>query len=124
MSEVKISTADIQKLREMTGAGMMDCKKALEESEGDFEGAIDGCAKKVSPKPPNAKTAKQKKAWLSPRYQCRPDPWHHRCPAMRNRLCGPQRQLYRNDPKNGRYRPGKLPGIPGSNCSTCRSKAA
>ncbi len=41
MSEVKISTADIQKLRETTGAGMMDCKKALEEAAGDFDGAID-----------------------------------------------------------------------------------
>ena len=46
MSEVKISTADIQKLREMTGAGMMDCKKALEEATGDFEGAVDVLRKK------------------------------------------------------------------------------
>ncbi|MBL7796466.1 MAG: elongation factor Ts [Saprospiraceae bacterium] len=46
MSEVKISTADIQKLREMTGAGMMDCKKALVEAEGDFQGAIDELRKK------------------------------------------------------------------------------
>ncbi len=46
MSEVKISTADIQKLREMTGAGMMDCKKALIEAEGDFQGAIDELRKK------------------------------------------------------------------------------
>jgi elongation factor Ts len=37
----KISVADIQKLRETTGAGMMDCKKALEESAGDFEAAKD-----------------------------------------------------------------------------------
>lgn len=46
MSEVKISTADIQKLREMTGAGMMDCKKALTEAGGDFQGAIDELRKK------------------------------------------------------------------------------
>ena len=46
MSDVKISTADIQKLREMTGAGMMDCKKALEEATGDFEGAVDVLRKK------------------------------------------------------------------------------
>lgn len=46
MSDVKISTADIQKLREMTGAGMMDCKKALEEAGGDFEGAVDALRKK------------------------------------------------------------------------------
>jgi elongation factor Ts len=46
MSEVKISTADIQKLREMTGAGMMDCKKALTEAGGDYQGAIDELRKK------------------------------------------------------------------------------
>jgi len=34
-----ISAADVAKLRRMTGAGMMDCKKALEESAGDFEKA-------------------------------------------------------------------------------------
>jgi elongation factor Ts len=42
----KISVADIQKLRETTGAGMMDCKKALEESAGDFEAAKDYLRKK------------------------------------------------------------------------------
>ncbi len=46
MSEVKVSTADIQKLREMTGAGMMDCKKALTEANGDFQEAIDILRKK------------------------------------------------------------------------------
>jgi len=46
MSDIKISTADIQKLREMTGAGMMDCKKALEEAGGDYEGAVDLLRKK------------------------------------------------------------------------------
>ena len=43
---VKVSASDIQKLREMTGAGMMDCKKALEESTGDFEAAQDWLRKK------------------------------------------------------------------------------
>ncbi len=36
-----ITAADINKLRQQTGAGMMDCRKALTESEGDFEAAID-----------------------------------------------------------------------------------
>ncbi|MFC0184679.1 translation elongation factor Ts (EF-Ts) [Pseudarcicella hirudinis] len=36
-----ISAADVNKLRQMTGAGMMDCKKALTEANGDFEAAID-----------------------------------------------------------------------------------
>lgn len=36
-----VSAADVNKLRQMTGAGMMDCKKALAEAGGDFEKAID-----------------------------------------------------------------------------------
>jgi elongation factor Ts len=35
------TAADVKKLRDMTGAGMMDCKKALDESEGDFEKAVE-----------------------------------------------------------------------------------
>ncbi len=42
----KVSAADIAKLRELTGAGMMDCKKALEESNGDTEAAQDWLRKK------------------------------------------------------------------------------
>ena len=38
---VKITAADINKLRQTTGAGMLDCRKALTESNGDFEAAID-----------------------------------------------------------------------------------
>ncbi len=38
---VAITAADINKLRQATGAGMMDCRKALTETGGDFEGAID-----------------------------------------------------------------------------------
>src|ERR1044072_1182256 len=41
MSIVTISAQDINKLRQMTGAGMMDCRKALTETNGDFEAAID-----------------------------------------------------------------------------------
>lgn len=41
MSTVAITAADINKLRQATGAGMMDCRKALTESNGDFEAAID-----------------------------------------------------------------------------------
>lgn len=36
-----ISAADVNKLRQQTGAGMMDCRKALTETSGDFEAAID-----------------------------------------------------------------------------------
>jgi len=41
MSTITISAADVNKLRTQTGAGMMDCKKALMEANGDFEKAID-----------------------------------------------------------------------------------
>jgi elongation factor Ts len=43
---MNITAADVNKLRQMSGAGMMDCKKALQETEGDFEKAIDYLRKK------------------------------------------------------------------------------
>jgi elongation factor Ts len=46
MDTVQISAADVNKLRQQTGAGMMDCKKALTETNGDFEAAIDFLRKK------------------------------------------------------------------------------
>jgi len=42
----KITAADVNKLRKMTGAGMMDCKNALVEAEGDFDKAIEILRKK------------------------------------------------------------------------------
>lgn len=46
MEAVTITAADVNKLRLQTGAGMMDCKKALSEANGDFEKAIDFLRKK------------------------------------------------------------------------------
>ena len=46
MSTVTISAADVNKLRTQTGAGMMDCNKALIEANGDFEQAVDYLRKK------------------------------------------------------------------------------
>ncbi len=46
MTTMTITAADVNKLRQMTGAGMMDCKKALTEANGDFEKAIDELRKK------------------------------------------------------------------------------
>jgi elongation factor Ts len=46
MNTSTITAADINKLRQQTGAGMMDCRKALTESNGDFEAAIDYLRKK------------------------------------------------------------------------------
>lgn len=42
----KITAAEVNKLRQMTGSGMMDCKKALVEAEGDFDIAIEILRKK------------------------------------------------------------------------------
>ena len=36
-----ISAADVKKLRDLTAAGMMECKKALEEADGDFDKAVE-----------------------------------------------------------------------------------
>ena len=46
----EITAADVKKLRDLTGAGMMECKKALQENDGDFDKAsealrIKGAAK-------------------------------------------------------------------------------
>lgn len=43
---MKITAAEVNKLRKQTGAGMMDCKKALVEAEGDFDAAVDVLRKK------------------------------------------------------------------------------
>jgi elongation factor Ts len=41
-----ITASDVKRLREMTGVGMMDCKKALQEADGDFDAAVDLLRKK------------------------------------------------------------------------------
>ena len=46
MEMVKITAAEVNKLRKATGAGMMDCKKALVEAEGNFDKAIEILRKK------------------------------------------------------------------------------
>jgi len=43
---MSITASDVNKLRQMTGAGLMDCKKALTETNGDFESAVDFLRKK------------------------------------------------------------------------------
>jgi elongation factor Ts len=46
MSTITITATDVNKLRQTTGAGMMDCRTALQETNGDFEAAIDYLRKK------------------------------------------------------------------------------
>ncbi|MDX1638725.1 MAG: translation elongation factor Ts [Balneolaceae bacterium] len=43
---MSISASDVKKLRDQTGAGMMDCKKALQEADGDFDRAVEILRKK------------------------------------------------------------------------------
>lgn len=43
---MSISASMVKELREKTNAGMLDCKKALEESQGDFEAAVEWLRKK------------------------------------------------------------------------------
>jgi len=40
-----VTAAMVKELREMTGAGMMDCKKALAETDGDMEAAVEALKK-------------------------------------------------------------------------------
>jgi len=56
-----VTMAEIQHLRKMTGAGMMDCKNALNEADGDFDKAMEIIRKKDRQLPPNAKIAKRRK---------------------------------------------------------------
>lgn len=46
MTQVSISAKDVKRLRDMTGAGMMDCKRALGEANGDLDAAVDLLRKK------------------------------------------------------------------------------
>ena len=43
---MKITASEVNKLRQSTGAGMMDCKKALVEAEGNFDKAVEVLRKK------------------------------------------------------------------------------
>ena len=64
-----VTMAEISKLRKLTGAGMMDCKNALTETNGDIEAAKEIIRKKVKLSLLNAKTVKLRKVafWLLPK---------------------------------------------------------
>ena len=57
-----ITAAMVKELRDKTGAGMMDCKKALTECEADVEKALDWLRQKGLSKPPSVPTAPPPKA--------------------------------------------------------------
>src|SRR6188474_1735128 len=58
------TAADVKKLRELTGAGMMDCKKALDEADGDFDAAIDILRVKGAAKAANRAAEREASAGL------------------------------------------------------------
>ena len=58
------SAADVKKLRELTGAGMMDCKKALEETDGDFDKAVELLRVKGAAKAANRAAEREASAGL------------------------------------------------------------
>lgn len=59
-----ITAAEVNRLRTTTGAGMMDCKKALVEAEGDFELAIEILRKKVKKLPQTVRIENLQKVLL------------------------------------------------------------
>lgn len=63
---MEIKAADVAKLRKMTGAGMMDCKKRLPKPTAISTAHRTSSAKKVNSSPANAPTAKLPKAWSPP----------------------------------------------------------
>lgn len=64
---------DVKKLREQTGCGMMDCKKALTESTAILTRLSSICAKRVLPPPRKRQAALPPRAWstLRPTWQTR-----------------------------------------------------
>ena len=60
---MEIKAADVMKLRKMTGAGMMDCKKALIEAEGDYDRAQDIIRERVNWSLRNVPTVPLPKVW-------------------------------------------------------------
>ena len=72
-----VSAADVKKLRELTGAGMMDCKKALEEAEGEF--GADSAAPLESGDAPAGFDIKGNKT--SKKFHAPSSPWYDRTNA-------------------------------------------
>ena len=66
-STATISASDVNKLRQMTGAGMMDCKKALIEANGNFEEAIDNLRKKGQKVAANRADREAKEGYIAAR---------------------------------------------------------
>jgi len=90
MSEIKISATDINKLRQMTGAGMMDCKKALEEAGGDYDAAVDTLRKKGIAKAAKREDREAREGVVIARSTADQKKRDHRGAELRNGLRSPQ----------------------------------
>ena len=87
-----ITAADINKLRQATGAGMMDCRKALTESGGDFEAAIDWLRKQGQKVAAKRQDREAKEGVIIARTNRRQHlPVSSFVPRLRNRLRGKER---------------------------------
>ena len=60
-----ITAKDVAALRQRTGAGMMDCKKALEETDGDMDKAVELLRTKGTPRPRSAPAARSKEGMIA-----------------------------------------------------------
>ncbi len=60
------TAADVKNLREMTGVGMMDCKKALTASDGDMDKAVEFLREKGLAAPPRRPAVLLPRAWPTP----------------------------------------------------------
>lgn len=65
---MQITAAMVKELRERTGSGMMECKKALQEVDGDMETAIENMRKSVWQRPTRKPDVQRQKVWLQLRY--------------------------------------------------------
>ena len=75
-----ITAAMVKELREKTGAGMMDCKKALTETNGDMDKAIDYLGKRLAAASKKAGRIAAEGVWKLYSHG-----WAHRCPCRRIR---------------------------------------
>ena len=99
------TAADVKRLRELTGAGMMDCKKALDETDGDFDKAVEFLRIKGE-----AKAARARRRARGHRRPGRARPRRARRAQERDRLRRQERRLRRRPPSRSptrRRRPSR-----------------
>ena len=94
MASVTISPKDVSELRARTGAGMMDCKKALEEANGDMDKAGELLrARRASPRPRSGPAAARRRAWSVSDIHRQPAGRRAARAQLRDRLRRPERGL-------------------------------